>query len=177
MYRSLRIVSSSSPLAQSCYLSSVFYPPTTETQVVHSNHRLPFHILHSAFARPSQAIKESPLPMHPERALHSVTWGNRRAGTWQSTHTRVCSPSADGQQTKPAGCERSSDHTVIHTYMLCIPTQAQNNETKKGKQKNFASRTLPGEEGLVCGTRRGFGAVSAVIAIAVPCCCRCCCYY
>ena len=137
VYRSLRIVSSSSPLAQSCYLSSVFYPPTTETQVVHSNHRLPFHILHSAFARPSQAIKESPLPMHPERALHSVTWGNRRAGTWQSTHTRVCSPSADGQQTKPAGCERSSDHTVIHTYMLCIPTQAQKNETKKGKQKKL----------------------------------------
>ena len=52
-------------------------------------------------------------------------------------HTRVCSPSADGQQTKPAGCERSSDHTVIHTYMLCIPTQAQNNETKKGKQKKL----------------------------------------
>ena len=61
-------------------------------------------------------------------------------------HTRVRTSLAAGHQIGPAGCERSSAHTVIHTYMLCIQTEAQNKEQKKGK-KNSAPRPLPGEEG------------------------------
>ena len=61
-------------------------------------------------------------------------------------HTRVRTSLAARHQIGPAGCERSSANTVIHTYMLCIQTEAQNKKQKKGK-KNSAPRPLPGEEG------------------------------
>ena len=59
-------------------------------------------------------------------------------------HTRVRTSLAAGHQIGPAGCERSSANTIIHTYMLCIQTEAQNKK-KKGKT-NSAQRPLPGEE-------------------------------
>ena len=70
-------------------------------------------------------------------------------------HTRVRTSLAAGHQIGPAGCERSSANTIIHTYMLCIQTEAQNKK-KKGK-KNSAQRPLPGEEEPHARRKRAYG--------------------